>query len=53
MKVLRMALARMGCCTQLLYRITRASKNAVKSGLTSDRARNGHACIRYRLVVII
>ena len=26
----------MGCCTQLLYGMTRASKNVVKSGLTSD-----------------
>jgi hypothetical protein len=30
-----MAAARMGCCTQLLYGMTRASKNAVKAGLTS------------------
>ncbi len=31
-----MAVARVGCCTQLLYEMTSASENAVKAGLTSD-----------------
>ena len=29
-----MAIGRVGCCTQLLYETTRASKNAVKVALT-------------------
>ena len=32
----RMAIGRVGCCTQLLYGVTRASKTPVKAALTSD-----------------
>jgi hypothetical protein len=34
--LLRTAVARLGCCTPLLYGMTAASKNTVKGRLTSD-----------------